>query len=427
MKKSTLYIYAIVLLALLYFDKVLTLVMSAICYIIAPIHCIGILLSFTGLILIITVEILRHHYFIRRPKLSISTSDAYPLYNDQPSNIDSYERSTSARLLISKIFSTFTTQQQQGSDGALVININETYGAGKTTFLKIIEQELDTSHHDKYALINFRPWLCESEQAIIRELFTLLGNQMNIDSVKSDLRQYLHLLLLQTEQIVPAGLKPFYAFIPHKLSNKTLQQLHDDIKTSLKHIEYPIIVTIDDVDRLQEKELTAVLKLIRDTADFPNIFYIVAADNSHLEVMLRNQGIENPAVYLHKFFNLDFLLPAHESVPAKILRKELDCILRKYGYSLKVVSTSLMMLLQIPHLNKIFVNLRDVYRFLNIYTSSLDLLYLNNNLSHIDPYELFCLTIIRHLRIDIYKKLRDRNDELLEVVYQGLDSYYRMT
>lgn len=427
MKKSVLYpIYLVALLALLYFDKALTIVMSALNYVTTPIRCPGILLFIIGLILIIAIEILRHNHPIRSPKLSISTSDAYPLYNDQPSNIDSYGRSTSARLLISKIFSTFTTQQQQGSDGALVININEAYGAGKTTFLKIIEQELTTSYQDQHILINFRPWLCESEQAIIRELFTLLGNQLDIDSVKSDLRQYLHLLLLQTEQIVPAELKPFYTLIPHKLSNKTLQQLHDDIKIALQHIDRPIIVTIDDVDRLQEKELTAVLKLIRDTADFPNIFYIVAADNSHLEVMLHNQGIENPAVFLQKFFNLDFLLPAHESIPAKILRNELNRILHNYGYSSKAVSTSLMMLQQIPHLNKIFANLRDVYRFLNIYTSSLDMLRSSNNLFHIDPYELFCLTVIRHLRIDIYKKLRDRNDELLEVIYQGLDSYFRM-
>ena len=142
--------------------------------------------------------------------------------------------------------------------------------------------------------------------------------------------------------------------------------------------------------------------------------------------MLHNQGIENPAVFLQKFFNLDFLLPAHESIPAKILRNELNRILHNYDYSSKAVSTSLMMLQQIPHLNKIFANLRDVYRFLNIYTSSLDMLRSSNNLFHIDPYELFCLTVIRHLRIDIYKKLRDRNDELLEVIYQGLDSYFRM-
>jgi hypothetical protein len=425
MKKLYL-IYAAALLALLYFDKALSLVMSVFNYVSNPIHDRGVILLIIGLILIITIEILRHCYPIRSPKLSISISDAYPLYNDQPSNIDSYGRSSSACLLISKIFSTFSIQQQQGADGALVININEAYGAGKTTFLKIIEQELASSHHNQYTLIKFRPWLCESEQAIIRELFTLLGNQLDIDSVKSDLRQYLHLLLLQTEQIAPAELKPFYAFIPHKQSNKTLQQLHDDIKSALQHIDRPIIVAIDDVDRLQEKELIAVLKLIRDTADFPNIFYIVAADNSHLEVMLHKQGIENPAVFLQKFFNLDFLLPAHESIPAKTLRKELNNILHNYGYSPKVVSTSLMMLPQIPHLNKVFANLRDVYRFLNIYTSSLDLLRSNNNLFHIDPFELFCLTIIRHLRIDIYKKLRDRNDELLEAIYKGLDSYYRM-
>ena len=154
--------YILILLALLYISKVGPLIMSALTSIITPIHCPGILLFFIGLVLIITVEILRHHYPIRSSRLSTFTSDAYPLYNDQPSNIDCYDRSTSARLLISKIFSTFTTQQKQESDGALVININEAYGAGKTTFLKIIEQELDASHQDQYTLINFRPWLCDS-------------------------------------------------------------------------------------------------------------------------------------------------------------------------------------------------------------------------------------------------------------------------
>ena len=65
---------------------------------------------------------------------------------------------------------------------------------------------------------------------------------------------------------------------------------------------------------MQSKELMMVLKLIRDTADFPNVFYIIAADNIHLKKMLNIQHIDDAETYLEKFFNLEFQLPANENV-----------------------------------------------------------------------------------------------------------------
>ena len=289
-----------------------------------------------------------------------------------------------------------------------------------------MESQLQSCHTGEYYLINYRPWLCDSEKAIIRELFTLLSNSLGITDIRDDIQEYLYLLLLQSEQIAPSEIKPFYALMPKKLKSKTLQELHDDIKDKLKEIEHPIIITIDDVDRLHEKELVAVLKLIRDTADFPNIFYILAADNSYLEVMLKRHGIEQPHKFLQKFFNLDYLLPAHESVPAQRLFKEVRHILKDYGYDQTVINHAMMLIVHLQHLTKVFSNMRDVYRFLNVYTSSLDILRYNKSLGLIDTYEFFCLTIIRHLCPVVYKILRDRNDEFFEVVTDHQDERFKL-
>ena len=426
MKKPILYsLYAAALLALLYFDKVLDFVMLAIGHVTAPIKCSGFLLFGIGIAIIILIESLlpkKQQKPYRKPHSSV----VYPLYCDQPTNNDAYGRNTSAQLLISKIFSTFNAEKVKGAEGSLVININEAYGYGKTSFLKIMESELQSSHAGEYYLINFRPWLCDSEKAIIRELFTLLSNSLGIAGIKENIQDYLYLLLLQSEQIAPSEIKPFYALIPRKLNSKTLQELHDDIKDKLKEIEHPIIITIDDVDRLQEKELVAVLKLIRDTADFPNIFYILAAENSYLEVMLKRHGIKQPHKFLQKFFNLDYLLPAHESVPTQRLFVEVRHILNDYGYPQTVINPAMMLISHLQHLKKVFSNMRDVYRFLNVYTSSLDSLQSNKNLERIAPYELFCLTIIRHLRPNVYKILRDRNDEFLSVVNNHNDECFKL-
>ena len=424
MKKPILYLlYIVVLLALLYFDLVLTLVMDTIGKLLAPINCSGIVLFVIGTIIVITIEILHCKYPIKHKSDEIENS-AHPLFSDQPTTDDKYDRTASADVLIEKIFSTF--QSKQAFNGSFVVNINESYGFGKTSFLKIFEKQL-RSRRESFIFIDYRPWLCDNEQSITTEFFTLLLKELPDNNIKDDISTYLHLLLSQVHDTIPASwAKPFTAILFRNFRTKTLREYHDGIKASLSQNDSPIIVTIDDVDRLQEKELTAVLKLIRDTADFPNIFYIIAADNAHLEMMLSKMGIQHPENYLKKFFNLDFLLPAHEGVPTKVLQIELEKVLNSYGYSHEYIVSSMMMLQRLPNVSKAFVNMREVYRFLNAYTSSLDMLDRNDNLKLIDPYELFCLTIIRHLRLDVYKKLRDRNDEFLEVITRGLDTCFHL-
>lgn len=426
MNRRFLYLlYGVAALALLYFDKVLTLVMSAFNYVATPIHNRGLILSIIGLILIITIEILRDRYPIPNPKREKRPITTTPLYSDQPTSDDKFGRDTSADLLIEKIFSTFNASQ--ADKGSFVININESYGYGKTSFLQILNKQLE-AQNQPYHIIDFRPWLCDNDQAIIKEFFTLLCIKLKEYGINDDMNQYLALLLEESSQF-----SPWWAKIPLSLFSKaikpyTLKETHDKIRATLTSIDRPIIITIDDVDRLHEKELIAVLKLIRDTADFPNIFYILAADNAHLEVMLERQGIKQPHKFLQKFFNLDYLLPAHEAVPTQMLKQELEIILKRYGYNSDIISSTLMLYKQLPYLDKIFTNMRDVYRFLNAFTSTLDLLRINKNTGLINPFELFCLTIIKHLRIDVYKVLRDRNDELLEVIpyVNNFDSLFHL-
>ena len=79
-----------------------------------------------------------------------------------------------------------------------------------------------------------------------------------------------------------------------------------------------------------------------------------------------------------------------------------------------------------PNLRKAFSNMRDVNRFLNTFTVHLDMFKYHNTLGAIDVIELFYLTIIKHLRIDVYKKLRDRNDEYLQITERNNDRYFML-
>lgn len=424
MKKIILYpIYAAILLALLYSDEVLNFVLSAINYAIAPIKCNGILLCAIGITLIVLIESLRQNYPILRQKTKKPSPSTTPLYSDQPTADDKYGRDIPATLLIEKIFSTFNASQ--ASKGSFVININEAYGFGKTSFLHIFEKQLLKSSQS-FLYIDYRPWLCENEQAIVKEFFTLLGEKLKDYSLNDDITQYMAQLMEESSQVTPWWAKVPLSFIAMNIKPRPLQEIHDAIRDALQTIDKPIIVTIDDVDRLQEKELTAVLKLIRDTADFPNIFYIVAAENAHLHQMLSRIGVQHPYIYLKKFFNLDFLLPAHETIQMSQLLEKLQAILPAYGYDATQTQEVVNRIRNIQLIAKAFDNMRDVVRFLNAFTISLDMFVANHTLVNISPFDLFCLTLIKHLRPDVYKKLRDRNDEYLQIVPLGTDKCYQI-
>lgn len=102
----------------------------------------------------------------------------------------------------------------------------------------------------------------------------------------------------------------FLAGVLDKRRKKSISSVKSLVSQYLKQYGKIIPVLIDDLDRLTADEISDVLKLIRNTADFPNIVYIAAYDKSYVcEQLERKRMIENSSVYLEKFFSVEFILP----------------------------------------------------------------------------------------------------------------------
>ncbi|HVQ40426.1 MAG TPA: P-loop NTPase fold protein [Pyrinomonadaceae bacterium] len=95
--------------------------------------------------------------------------------------------------------------------------------------------------------------------------------------------------------------------------------LRERVEKALASLEKPVVVILDDVDRLSTEEIREVFKLIRLIAKFPNIIYVVAFDRSRVEDALSQDGIPGRD-YLEKILQLATDLPA---VPTAILRSQL--------------------------------------------------------------------------------------------------------
>lgn len=354
----------------------------------------------------------RHEYKRQSPK--IYATSASPLYFDSPTSSGLLNRKSYAKLLLDKIYSSFSNQERNYH--SFVIHIGEHYGQGKTSFLMMLEEEIK-SRKVPVVNIHFEPWLCDSEAGIINEFFDTFRIEVGkyLPRLNGTMQQYVKLLL--------SSIKYESRWLTVSLASlfgckSTLKTTHDLLRDELMKIDCPIIITIDDVDRLQGKELMMVLKIIRDTADFPNVFYIVAADNIHLKRMLKSLNINNPDEYLKKFFNLEFQLPANENVAFGKLLKILEGKYQDLGIDEKTSVWYIWQIRKVAYVREAFPNMRDVYRFINSYFLSIDSM---QEVRQLNLFDLFLLTLIQTLNMEYYLQLRDHSLNLLNVVHSGND------
>lgn len=340
--------------------------------------------------------------YIVPPSKALSKSEAVAFVKEAPTTKDQLDRQGYIPILLDKIISTFNNSKESRS--AFTILINEKYGFGKTSFLEMLKESA-TEAGVEY--INYRPWLSDNSAGLTRSFFNMLG-----ENISQDNRILRKLLDLYSDQIAEPISSSIISYIHDwvKKPQKSLEALREDIVSQLKNRKTPFIIAIDDVDRLCFDELITLLKLIRNTADFPNIYYVIAADHSALCNTLKTNGIQSPDEYLKKFFNFELLFPANENKMDFLLRNSLAKVLTNHKVPIFGANHAVDELLKVEHLTDLFDNPRDLYRYQNLLSFSLDILHKENLIDDINFDDLLKITMIEYLDTEIYKILRDHDD-----------------
>lgn len=336
---------------------------------------------------------------------------------DSPCNDESLvkERGVYAEHLIQHIFGTFNSYRKKDYNsnpfigyGAFVINVCEEYGYGKTSFFSLVYDKLKENWTNQYISFKYQPWLCESESAMVTELFNRFREELSpyAPQINKKIANYTRILFDKSDNAFVHFFRTIFC------QSSSMHEERKKLKEAIIKLKKPIIVFIDDVDRLQKEELLMLLNLVRDTADFQNVFYIMAADKEHLKKCLEDCNINNPDKYLKKIINYEFLLPANDGIVTAILQKELKSILDKYVKEEGELNSIVSSIINHANIKSIFCNIRDIKRILNDYMVTLAVIK-SDPKEDIDYKDLFLLTIIKSLRPDVYKSLRDNDDQLL--------------
>jgi predicted KAP-like P-loop ATPase len=211
------------------------------------------------------------------------------------------------------------------SSEGVVVGVLGPWGSGKTSFVNLSQSFLKESG---VTILEFNPWMFSGADQLVQSFFIELSAQLKL---RPDLSEIGELIEDYGDTFSGLGWLPLVGpwikrgRVVTDLIAKALQRKKEGVRSSqnrvrqsLKGIDKPILVILDDIDRLSTQEIRDVFKLVRLTANFPNIIYLLAFDRYRVEQALGEQGIPGRD-YLEKILQIAIDLPA---VPDHVLNAQ---------------------------------------------------------------------------------------------------------
>lgn len=206
----------------------------------------------------------------------------------------------------------------------LVVGVIGAWGSGKTSFINLARSEFDTAG---VPVLDFNPWMFSGAEQLVDWFFTEVAAQLRVRPGLADLGKGFE---EYGELFSGMGWLPFVGpWIERgrgasKILGRILRRRREGVRVRRDRLEEalighskPLVVVLDDIDRLSSSEIRDVFKLVRLTASFPNVIYVVAFDRERVERALAEQGVPGRD-YLEKILQVAVDLPA---VPANVLTK----------------------------------------------------------------------------------------------------------
>ena len=241
------------------------------------------------------------------------------------------------------------------------------WGSGKTSVLNLVKERLSNS---ETILVEYNPWLLSGVEELVDGLFREINAKLNKKGVKY--RAAIDKIIDYGEMLTPLTsvpvvgawangvLMPFQVMAKHRnLRTTSVVEQKEQVAEALTNIDSSIVVIVDDIDRLDKVEVREIFKLVRLTANFPNVIYLLSFDRIRVENALTEDGVPGRA-YLEKIVQNGFEIPM---IPKKVLTREvaqaLDFALEQVNVRLdREVWDNTLLNIVVPAIK----NMRDVRR-----------------------------------------------------------------
>ena len=197
-----------------------------------------------------------------------------------------------------------------------VIGLHGQWGSGKSTVLNFVNAYLKKHNDgtaiesDKIETIDFRPWIVAGHQDLISVFFKVLSENLGprdgwwtrrwkqvvrlfrgtsdnlIDLVATIGVTIDHTGGIASRAAGTVAKKSLGGLIDRFLANPSLQSTYEILKIQLAGSSRRFLVTIDDLDRLEDDEVKSIMRMVKTVGRLPNVTYLLAYDRAIVSTAL---------------------------------------------------------------------------------------------------------------------------------------------
>lgn len=208
----------------------------------------------------------------------------------------------------------------------LVLSVEGAWGSGKTSTLAMIEALL-AAQSPKPVIVRFNPWLIGERDALLRHFLSRISAAVSLADGASDGKRVARELKSYSKvfdfmKLVP-GAEPWASLVKSVLEAAgesvdsvsglkapDVEARKAKVEEALRRFSRPVVVFIDDVDRLYPAEVFEMVRIVKAVGDLPNVGYVLAWDPDYVGAALASAGVPRAESYLDKVVQLRLPVPA---------------------------------------------------------------------------------------------------------------------
>ncbi len=233
-------------------------------------------------------------------------------------NEDLLDRGSFANRLVSVLI-----DKDSGRSTGHVVALVGPWGSGKTFVVDLVKKSLsEFGAENPLILLKHEPWLVTGQDDLIRRFFIELASSIQKDGrfkrvgkklVKS-LHNYANALGSAADIYVPGFGKILSALVrlftwPWE-REKSIYEQKSKVEKLIAEIDAPIVIILDELDRIDDEEVRKVVQLVRAIADFPSVSYLLAFDINHAARAVGNNDEKKGRAFLEKLVSIQIPLPS---------------------------------------------------------------------------------------------------------------------
>lgn len=348
----------------------------------------------------------------------------------------------------------------KGKD-SLIVALYGQWGCGKTSIKNMVVDKLKESEETCPYIIEFNPWQWSGQETIAKEFFkqisfsiqknknndifhdlgkkfsyyndilgfgTSIINQsayliirlylillmaFSVGSIFSKYAKYSLIFLSSIGFLLTFFKKTCFEFSKlfqsiYDYHNKTTLEIKADISEQLRKIDRPIVVIIDDIDRLNSDEIRLLFQLIKINADFPNMIYVLLFQKDIVEKAF--DELQEGKEFLNKIIQIGFDVPQIEKyILDKVFLKSINDLFGK-----QQINKERWDEIYLNGISGFIHSLRDVYRYLPMLEFQIEIHKNDFNNYDINLIDFAALESIRIFEPKVYNKIYYYSDGLTE-------------